>query len=118
MTAIDAPVSRIDRESVVDSKNSPAPGPSARATPAVGDPPSPPEAPATPNDGVPSTTQPPPPAAASPGHRSRKWLLWAGAVAALVVAGYFLVPWVDTVLNTVSTDDAYVNGHVTMVAPR
>ena len=51
-------------------------------------------------------------------HRSRKWLLWAGAVAALVVAGYFLVPWVDTVLNTVSTDDAYVNGHVTFVAPR
>ena len=78
MTAIDAPVSRIDRESVVDSKNSPASGPSARATPAVGDPPSPPEAPTTTNDGVPSTTQPPPPAAASPGHRSRKWLLWAG----------------------------------------
>ncbi len=118
MTAIDAPVSRIDRESVVDSKNSPVSGPSARATPAVGDSPSPPEAPATPNDGVPSTTQTPPPAAASPGHRSRKWLLWAGAAAALVVAGYFLVPWVDTVLNTVSTDDAYVNGHVTMVAPR
>jgi membrane fusion protein (multidrug efflux system) len=34
------------------------------------------------------------------------------------VGGYFLVPWVDTALNTVSTDDAYVNGHVTFVAPR
>ena len=36
----------------------------------------------------------------------------------LAVAGYFLVPWVETELNTESTDDAYVNGHVTMVAPR
>jgi membrane fusion protein (multidrug efflux system) len=56
--------------------------------------------------------------AAPPVHRYRKWLLWAGAVAALAVGSYFLVPWVDTALNTVSTDDAYVNGHVTMVAPR
>jgi membrane fusion protein (multidrug efflux system) len=39
-------------------------------------------------------------------------------VAALVVAGYLLVPAVETALNTVSTDDAYVNGHVTLVAPR
>jgi membrane fusion protein (multidrug efflux system) len=36
----------------------------------------------------------------------------------MVVAGYFLVPWIETTLNTVSTDDAYVNGHVTFVAPR
>jgi membrane fusion protein (multidrug efflux system) len=39
-------------------------------------------------------------------------------VVVLVIGGYFLVPWVDTALNTVSTDDAYVNGHVTFVAPR
>jgi membrane fusion protein (multidrug efflux system) len=39
-------------------------------------------------------------------------------VAALVVGGYFLAPWVDTALSTVSTDDAYVNGHMTTVAPR
>jgi membrane fusion protein (multidrug efflux system) len=39
-------------------------------------------------------------------------------VAALAVGGYFLVPWVITELNTISTDDAYVNGHVTLVAPR
>ena len=51
-------------------------------------------------------------------HRYRKWLLLAGAVAALAVGGYFLVPWVNTALSTVSTDDAYVNGHVTLVAPR
>ncbi len=37
---------------------------------------------------------------------------------ALVVAGHLLVPTVETTLNTVSTDDAYVNGHVTLVAPR
>src|SRR5262249_5053165 len=51
-------------------------------------------------------------------HPFRKWLLWGGGAAALVVGGYVLVPWVDTALNTVSTDDAYVNSHVTMVAPR
>jgi membrane fusion protein (multidrug efflux system) len=43
--------------------------------------------------------------------------LAAGAVV-LAILGYFLVPWVSTALNTVSTDDAYVNGHVTLVAPR
>jgi membrane fusion protein (multidrug efflux system) len=36
----------------------------------------------------------------------------------LAVGAYFLVPWVITALNTESTDDAYVNGHVTFVAPR
>jgi membrane fusion protein (multidrug efflux system) len=33
----------------------------------------------------------------------------------LLIAG---VPWTINALNTVSTDDAYVNGHVTFVAPR
>ena len=60
----------------------------------------------------------PPPAAGAPSHPWRKWLLLAGAVAGLAVGGYFLVPSVETALNTVSTDDAYVNGHVTFVAPR
>ena len=36
----------------------------------------------------------------------------------LAAGGYFLIPYVETMLNTVSTDDAYVNGHVTLVAPR
>ena len=53
-----------------------------------------------------------------PSHPARKWLLLAGAVAGLAVGGYLLVPAVETALNTVSTDDAYVNGHVTYVAPR
>ncbi|MGH7171671.1 MAG: efflux RND transporter periplasmic adaptor subunit [Gemmataceae bacterium] len=41
-----------------------------------------------------------------------------GILATLVVSGYFLYPVVQTMLNTVSTDDAYVNSHVTFVAPR
>jgi membrane fusion protein (multidrug efflux system) len=58
------------------------------------------------------------PTAGSRPHRLRKWLLLAAVIAALGVGAYFLVPWVITALNTVSTDDAYVNGHVTFVAPR
>jgi membrane fusion protein, multidrug efflux system len=42
----------------------------------------------------------------------------AGTLATLVVGGYFALPQVDAALNTESTDDAYVNGHVTLVAPR
>jgi membrane fusion protein (multidrug efflux system) len=77
-----------------------------------------PAAPATPTDGSVGVAPPQPPAATPPVHRRRKWLVWAGIVVALAVASYFLVPWVETMLNTVSTDDAYVNGHVTYVAPR
>jgi membrane fusion protein, multidrug efflux system len=54
-------------------------------------------------------------------HRSR-WQrrLALGALAALVLAAIwkFGVPWIELTLNTVSTDDAYVNGHVTFVAAR
>jgi membrane fusion protein (multidrug efflux system) len=65
--------------------------------------------------GPPAVTIPPPP----PAHRRRKRLLLAaGALVILAAAAYFLVPWVLSALNTVSTDDAYVNGHVTFVAPR
>ena len=67
-------------------------------------------------------TDPPPaashPAPGAPSHPWRKGLLWAGAVAGLALGGYFLAPIVRTMLDTVSTDDAYVNGHVTYVAPR
>jgi membrane fusion protein (multidrug efflux system) len=41
-----------------------------------------------------------------------------GVVAGLAIGGYFLRPALETALNTISTDDAYVNGHVTLVAPR
>jgi membrane fusion protein (multidrug efflux system) len=45
-------------------------------------------------------------------------LLLAAVLVAVAVGGRFLVPWAVTALNTISTDDAYVNGHVTFVAPR
>jgi membrane fusion protein (multidrug efflux system) len=45
-------------------------------------------------------------------------LLWAVAVAGLAFGGYALAPTVKTMVETVSTDDAYVNGHVTYVAAR
>jgi membrane fusion protein (multidrug efflux system) len=39
-------------------------------------------------------------------------------MAGLAFGGYALTPTVKTMMETVSTDDAYVNGHVTYVAPR
>ena len=50
----------------------------------------------------------------------RKWKLVTGVtgVLVLVVVLIFGVPWIRLTLNTVSTDDAYVNGHVTFVAAR
>jgi membrane fusion protein (multidrug efflux system) len=73
---------------------------------------------AVPTTGHPSVAPPKPPEGKRPAHPWRKWFLLAGAAVALTVGGYFLVPWVVTALNTISTDDAYVNGHVTFVAPR
>ncbi len=85
---------------------------------ATAEPPRHPGPPGAPTSGALAVAPPQSPAATPPMHRSRKGLMVAGILAALAVGGYFLVPWVDTVLNTVSTDDAYVNGHVTLVAPR
>ncbi len=45
-------------------------------------------------------------------------MLWAVVLVGLAFGGYRLVPVVETMLNTISTDDAYVNGHVTFLAPR
>jgi membrane fusion protein, multidrug efflux system len=56
-----------------------------------------------------------------PGRRSaRRRGLLIGVLGALILAvvGVLGIPWVRSALNTVSTDDAYVNGHVTFVAPR
>jgi hypothetical protein len=50
-----------------------------------------------------------------PDHRpSRRRRLLIGALGALVLAAVciFSIPWILASLNTVSTDDAYVNGHV------
>ena len=59
-----------------------------------------------------------PPANKTFAPRLRKWLLLAGGVVGVAVGGYLLFRPVMTAFNTVSTDDAYVNGHVTLVAPR
>ncbi|HEV2947957.1 MAG TPA: HlyD family secretion protein [Gemmataceae bacterium] len=56
-----------------------------------------------------------------PSRKAPSWRTWAmisAAIIGLAMGARFLVPWVTTALNTVSTDDAYVNGHVTFVAPR
>ena len=45
-------------------------------------------------------------------------LVGALVIAALAAVLYFGIPHVQRSLNTVSTDDAYVNGHVTFVAAR
>lgn len=51
--------------------------------------------------------------------------VWKRRVAIVVIAVLLIaavwkfgVPWIELSLNTVSTDDAYVNGHVTFVAAR
>ena len=64
-------------------------------------------------EGPPRPAEPRPPS-----HPWRRGLLWAGPVAGLAYGGYALAPTVKTMMETVSTDDAYVNGHVTYVAPR
>jgi membrane fusion protein, multidrug efflux system len=66
-----------------------------------------------PADGLPKLAEGRPPS-----HRWRKLVLWVVAAAGLATGGYLLKPAVETALNTVSTDDAYVNGHLTLVAPR
>ena len=57
-----------------------------------------------------------------PARRRPRWRIRSaiGVLAALVLAAIwkFGVPWIELTLNTVSTDDAYVNGHVTFVAAR
>jgi membrane fusion protein (multidrug efflux system) len=49
----------------------------------------------------------------------RKKVIFAGLGLVVLAAGcYFGIPMLLLALNTVSTDDAYVNGHVTFVAAR
>src|SRR5271163_2003579 len=70
---------------------------------------------------APRPQNPPGAAIASPEKKAtgrRKMLLGAAGVVILAAAIWFGIPSVQTALNTVSTDDAYVNGHVTFVAAR
>jgi len=50
--------------------------------------------------------------------RRRRLLIGVLGAVVLVVVCLLGFPWIRLMLNTVSTDDAYVNGHVTFVAPR
>jgi len=58
------------------------------------------------------------PGGASAASREKTAVLLAGLAVGLAAGAYYLVPFVITALNTISTDDAYVNGHVTFVAAR
>ena len=53
-------------------------------------------------------------------HATRKRRVLIGGLGVLVLAAalWFGIPWIRLTLNTVSTDDAFVNGHVTFVAAR
>jgi len=59
-----------------------------------------------------------PPKAPKGAKRKRKWVTWVCVGVVAIVVVWLAIPWIVEMLNTVSTDDAYVNGHVTFVAPR
>jgi membrane fusion protein, multidrug efflux system len=50
--------------------------------------------------------------------RRRRLLMGVLGASVLVLAAVYGIPWIRFLLSTVSTDDAFVNGHVTFVAPR
>jgi membrane fusion protein (multidrug efflux system) len=54
---------------------------------------------------------------AKPSQKRPLWMWIAGGLL-VVLAIAEIAPWIINALRTVSTDDAYVNGHVTFVAPR
>src|SRR6266852_5775692 len=97
--------------STPDSKATKPEGPLVQSTTAI-----------TTTRDVDATAQPVQPSAmprgGTPRRPGRPWWLWiTGGVVALgaLVAGMI---WLVLSMMTVSTDDAYVNGHVTFVAPR
>ncbi len=76
-------------------------------------------------NGVPVVTPPPPPEHQAaipigtvPRSAARRFITWVVAVVVVVLALLYGVPTIIQMLNTISTDDAYVNGHVTSVAAR
>jgi membrane fusion protein, multidrug efflux system len=50
--------------------------------------------------------------------RRRKLLIGGAGAIVIAILVVFGIPAIRLALNTVSTDDAYVNGHLTLVAPR
>ena len=97
-----------------ETRSREAEGRSSVATAARAAPPEQRESPAT---NPPNDTAPKSPEARPRSLLLRKGLILAAVAAGLTLGGYYS-PAVVTALNTVSTDDAYVNGHVTFVAPR
>jgi membrane fusion protein, multidrug efflux system len=83
----------------------------------VGDPTSPRKAESTPTPQKPAAAGIAPPEKQKPTWR-RRIVIGAAGLLVLAAALWFGIPWVQLTLNTVSTDDAYVNGHVTFVAAR
>src|SRR4029077_4134651 len=74
-------------------------------------------------DTAPAQTPPPrtvpnsPPGAPATGAR-RRWVIRVAGLLVLLLILFEGIPWVRNAMRTVSTDDAYVNGHVTFVAAR
>lgn len=54
----------------------------------------------------------------SPPSHNRRVIIWVIVIVVVGIAVWRLLPDVILAFKTVSTDDAYVNGHVTFVAPR
>lgn len=71
----------------------------------------------SPEDGASVESAPTTPPDRRPGSKRRLLIGAVGAVI-LIVAGIFGFHQIRLAFDTVSTDDAYVNGHVTFVAPR
>ncbi len=73
------------------------------------------------SEGQPNSADNPSPESRSPRPRQRllkRLLIGAAGAFVLGVAVVLGIPWLKQSLNTVSTDDAYVNSHVTFVAAR
>src|SRR5579871_4200417 len=75
--------------------------------------------PAVDRDGKPQPTDPASTLPPANQRFTRRRMLLIGVLGAVfIAAAVFGIPWIRFALSTVSTDDAYVNGHVTFVAPR
>ena len=85
-------------------------------SPALGQPPA--HADTAPAQTPPSRAVPNPPSGTPAPSARRRWLLRGAGLLALLLILFEGIPWVRNALRTVSTDDAYVNGHVTFVAAR
>jgi membrane fusion protein (multidrug efflux system) len=96
-----------------ESKPAPAPQSAVAAHPSP--PPASSAAAEHPHDVAHVPAAPPP---AGPPRPGRKWVRLGIVLAVVAAIAYFAYPTVVTMLTTISTDDAYVQGHITFVAPR